>query len=103
MSTDYGYVDATGAPVVEKTKSEVIRVSFSWASRLAGETISSDSFELPDGLANVAEDANASTVSERWVRLSGGDDGRVYEVRNIVVTSGSRTLEQVKRVLVRDG
>lgn len=101
--SDYGLLNDPGSPNIEKTPDEIIRVPFNWASRLDGETISSDTFELPDGLTNVAEDANASTVSERWIRLSGGTDGRTYEVHNTIVTSGSRTLEQVKRVVVREG
>lgn len=100
--SDYGYVDDPGCPSIQKTVSEIVRVEFNWASRLDGETISSDTWELPDGLTNEAADANTSSSSVRWIRLSGGEEGRIYEVRNLVVTSGSRTLEQVKRVIVRD-
>lgn len=103
MTTDYGYSEIAGTPAVAKTEGETIRLVFQWAARLDGETISSDTWELPDGLTNEATDSNTSDSSERWIRLSGGDDGRTYEVRNLVVTSGSRTLEMVKRVVVRDG
>lgn len=98
--SDYNFSDFVGSPNLEKTPDEVIRVPFHWASRLDGETIVSDTFELPDGLTNVAE---IDDGTERAIRVSGGDDGRTYRVENTIVTSGSRTLQQVKRVLVRDG
>ncbi len=99
--SDYGLTSADGGGVThEKTPDEAITVTFNWAARLDGETISSVSYELPDGLTNAAE---TGATSVRTVRLTGGTDGCTYRVICKVVTSGTRTLEWVKRVIVREG
>ena len=99
--SDYGL---NGSPwraaTFEKTPDEIVTVPFAWAARLNGETISAATFELPDGLTNVAE---SGTASLRTVRLSGGTEGAVYRVIGKVTTSGTRTLEWVQRVVVREG
>lgn len=100
MSTDYGLSPDTGPAIYAKTPDEAIVIEFPWAARLDGETISSVSYELPDGLTNEAE---VGTTSLRTVRVSGGDDGKLYRVIGKVTTSGSRDLEWVKRVQVREG
>jgi hypothetical protein len=66
---------------------------------LDGETISSVSYELPDGLTNEAE---AGSTSLRTVRVSGGSCG-LYRVIGKVTTSAARDLEWVQRVIVREG
>ena len=97
--TDYGLADLSGPPLVEKTPDETIRVTFHWAEKLDGETILTAAYELPDGLTNEDE---ADEDSVQSVLVSGGDDGRTYRVQCTVTTSGARTLQQVKRVAVRE-
>lgn len=97
---DYGLYPPGGAAVYQKTPDEAIVIPFPWASRLEGETISSASFELPDGLTNEAEATNGTL---KTVRVSGGDDCATYRVIAKITTSGSRDLEWVKRVQVREG
>jgi len=97
---DYDLPTAYGRPQYQKTPDEAIRVVFPWAARLNGETISSISYELPDGLTNAAE---IGTGTLRMVRVTGGEECRIYRVISKIVTSGTRTLEWVKRVRVMEG
>jgi hypothetical protein len=98
--SDYGLNGCMRDPIThQKTADEIIVVPFYWAARLNGETISTRSFELPDGLAN---DADAASGTITTIRLSGGSDGLSYRVIGKITTSGSRTLEEVRRVIVRD-
>lgn len=98
--SDYGLLPCGGSAQYAKTPDEAILVAFEWAARLDGETISSVSYELPDGLTNEAE---LGSTSVRSVRVSGGTDGRSYRVIGKVTTSATRDLEWVKRVVVREG
>lgn len=100
MSSDYGLLPDPGAPHRLKTPDEAITVLFPWASRLDGETIASATYEIPDGLTNEA-DSESGTIAQ--VRVSGGDDGRIYRVISKVTTSASQDLEWVKRVKVAEG
>lgn len=97
---DYGLCPPLGPAHYAKTPDESILIPFAWAARLDGETISSTSYEFPDGLASAA---TVESGSLRKVRITGGDDGGQYRVICKVVTSGTRTLEWVKRVSVREG
>lgn len=99
--SDYGYTPNRFGPVsYTKTPDEEIDIQFAWATRLNGESITSDSFELPDGLTNQLE-SGSSTL--RTIRITGGIDDTTYRVIGKVVTSAGRELEWVQRVLVREG
>lgn len=99
--SDYGLIpDAYGPVSYTKTPDEEIDIPFAWATRLNGETITTDSFELPDGLTSVLE---SGTQSLRTIRISAGIDGTTYRVIGKVTTSAGRELEWVQRVLVREG
>jgi len=98
--TDYGARSGNGRPQYEKSPSEAIRATFNWAARLNGETISAIEYELPDGLSNEAETGSGSV---REIRISGGDVGTIYRVVCNITTSGTRDLQWVKRVRVREG
>ena len=100
-ASDYGLLDLEdGFVSIEKTPDEAITIEFPWAEQLDGETISSASYELPDGLTNEA-DSETGTVSK--VRVSGGSGGRIYRVISKVTTSASQDFEWVKRVRVAEG
>lgn len=97
MSTDYGLRSPDYGPAnYAKAPDEGIVVEFPWAARLDGETISTVTYILPDGLTNEAE---AGTTSLRTVRVGGGDGG-LYRVICKITTSAGRRLEWIKRVLV---
>jgi hypothetical protein len=97
--SDYGQTAASSPADLEKDADDTIRVSFPWASRLAGDTIDTSEFLLPDGLT---EEATAGTGSERTVDVSGGNCGQVYRVTNRITTDGGLQLDWTKRVLVRE-
>ena len=99
-SGDYGLLSDAGTPQRLKTPDEAITVLFPWASRLDGETISSASYELPDGLTNEADSESGSVAQ---VRVSGGFHGRLYRVISKVTTSAGQDFEWVKRVGVAEG
>lgn len=99
--SDYGFTPDTYGPVsYTKTPDEEIDIEFPWATKLNGETVASDTFELPDGLTSESE---IGAQSLRTIRISGGVDGFTYRVIGKVVTSAGRELEWVQRVLVREG
>jgi hypothetical protein len=100
VSNDYGQEPLCGQPDYRKTPDEAIRIDFEWAVKLDGETVSSVSYELPDGLTNEAESGTGAT---RSVRVSGGSTGSIYRVIGKVTTSGTQDFEWVKRVLVEEG
>ena len=97
---DFGLLPDIGAAQRVKTPDEAITVLFLWASRLDGETISSASYELPDGLTN---EAGSETGTVAQVRVRGGFNGRIYRVISKVTTSASQDFEWVKRVGVAEG
>jgi hypothetical protein len=97
---DYGLIPKSMAPDVRKAPTEVIRVDFSFASRLGTETISSISFTAPDGMTLGASSGSGSV---RSVLVSEGDSGRIYRVVATAVTSGGQTLVLTRRVFVLEG
>jgi len=97
--SDYGLLPDAGPLNFEKTPDEAITVLFHWASRLNGETISTATYELPDGLTNEA-DSESGTIAQ--VRVAGGTDGLTYRVISKVTTNNSQDFEWVKRVKVVD-
>lgn len=98
--SDYDEIGTPTCPAdLEKDPDSTIRVPFYWASQLAGETISTSDFVLPDGLT---EGTNSGTGSTRATLVSGGDCGAKYRITNRITTSGGRTLDQTKVVLVRE-
>jgi hypothetical protein len=98
--TDYGEIGTPTCPAdLEKDPDATIKLTFYWASQLNGETISTSDFVLPDGLT---EGTNSGTGSTRATLVSGGSCGGKYRVTNRITTSGGRTLDQTKTVLVRE-
>lgn len=98
--SDYGLIPETGSARYVMRPGDSILIDFPWASRLAGETIASVAYELPDGLANAAQ---VGTGSYRQVRVSSGEAGRFYRVIGKIVTSAGRQLSWLQQVLVQEG
>lgn len=99
--SDYGLLRLDRGPAdYVKGLAESIYVEFPWASKLNGETIVTVAYAFPDGLAN---EAQSGTTSMRQVLVSGGRVRGIYRVISTVTTSGGRTLEWTKRVLVDEG
>lgn len=70
---------------------------FNWAPNLDGDTISTSTFSLPDGLTSVS---TSNTTTTATIFVSGGSAGCVYRVTNRVVTAGGRTRDRTIIILV---
>ncbi len=68
-----------------------------------GETISTSGWAVDTGSGDgqLAVDSDSETTTTATVKLSAGTKGQVYQVKNTVVTSQSRTL--IRRLTVRVG
>lgn len=95
----------TAVEVVRKTPEEVVikNMDFSGVDLATGETVVSiDSTEIdPSGEMVIDQATRQGNLVQ--VTLSGGLEGRTYEVKVMVTTSEGQELEGVGRVSVRDG
>ena len=97
--TDYALCDsARYVPDYTKDPDDVIDVSFNWVGFLDGDTITTSTFVLPDGLT---EDSSSNTTLRTTIWLSGGSLG-LYRVTNRIVTAAGRTKDMTKIVQVID-
>ena len=62
-----------------------------WEDWLAGDTISTSAWTVPEGLTEVSDTKTTSTAT---VWLSGGTAGQTYAVENKIVTADARTDER---------
>ena len=98
--TDYGItVERLSAPTDRKDPDATERFTFNFAAELDGETISTSDFVLPDGLT---EGSSSDTDSSASVLVSGGSEGLVYRLTCRITTSGGRTLDQTKWILISE-
>lgn len=78
--------------VFEIDPDETVDYAFDWNAALEdGETISTSSFVLPDGLTQVSAAAGTTRTA---IFVSGASCGRIYRITNRVTTSGGRTFDQ---------
>lgn len=98
MSTDYG-ADCSYSyqPDYTKDPDETIDYVFNWKPELDGDTISTSSFVLPDGLTSVS---TSNTTTTATIFVSGGSEGSTYRITNRIVTAGGRTRDRTIYVLV---
>lgn len=73
-----------------KTPDGVIDHTFSWATWLGGDTITTSTMTADTGIT-VDSDSNDTTSATVW--LSGGSLGQTYDIVNQVVTNAGRTEE----------
>lgn len=100
MSDDYGYTDTSrGALDFEIDPDATEDFGFNFAPGLDGDTISSVSFLLPDGLTEVSSSNTATTAT---VFVSGAERGRIYRITCRYVTAGGRTRDKTIRVIGRE-
>lgn len=85
-----------------KTEEGVLDYEFDWSGFLeAGETISSSTVTVSDGITKVSDAINTGAESVT-VWLSGGLLGRTYTIKNVITTTESRTDSRVFTVTIRD-
>lgn len=83
---------------VTKDPQALLDYSVDWALWLAGDTIATSSWTVPDGLTN-ANESNTNTVATVW--LSGGTDKMTYTIVNHITTAGGRADDRSIIVRVR--
>jgi hypothetical protein len=81
-----------------KDPDEVLDYGIDWTARLAGDTIQSSTWIVPDGITKVSDSSN-DTSTEIW--LSGGTLGAALQITNRVVTHGARTMDQSVTLLIK--
>lgn len=100
MSDDYGSLaDSRYQPDYTKDPNDTIDYVFNWKPELDGDTISSSSFVLPDGLTSVS---TSNTTTTATIFVSGGSEGQTYRITNRIVTAGGRTRDRTINVLVME-
>jgi hypothetical protein len=83
----------------DKDPDEVLDYNIDWSKRLVtGDTISTSTWFVPDGLTNEEED---KTTTETTVWLSGGTLAQNYSVLNRVVTVEGRTMDQTVTLKIK--
>jgi hypothetical protein len=81
-----------------KDPDEVLDYQINWTSRLDGDTISTSTWIIPDGIVGGDEDISGSTTI-LW--LSGGTLGDRYTITNRITTAGGRTMDQSVKITIR--
>lgn len=98
--SDYGDAVSDGcSPDFIKDPDSTEDFAFNWVADLDGDTISTSTFTLPDGLTEVSS-TNSAYATQIYV--SGGEECRTYRVVNRIVTAGGRTLDKTIRLYVRE-
>jgi len=82
----------------DKDPDDILDYAVSWAARLAGDTIVSSTWIVPDGITKDS-DSKTDTVTTIW--LSGGSVGTKYTLVNRITTAAGRQIDQSVAVSVR--
>lgn len=98
--SDYGdEMDDGCSPDFIKDPDSTEDFAFNWVADLDGDTISTSSFTLPDGLTEVSS-TNSAYATQIFV--SGGSLDRTYRIVNSIVTAGGREFDKTIRLYVRE-
>ena len=81
-----------------KDPDEVLDYAVEWKDRLAGDTIASSEWTVPEGLT---EDSALIAGTKAVIWLSGGTLDQTYSITNRVVTTGGRTHDQTVTLPIR--
>jgi hypothetical protein len=100
MTDDYCSYGSTWGPVdYEKGPSDTEDYPFNWSGKLDGDTISTSTFLLPDGLTEVS---TSNTDTTATIFVSGGSACITYRITNRITTAGGRTWDKTIRVRVSE-
>jgi hypothetical protein len=85
-----------------KTPDESKDFTIDWSKDLAGDTIpaGNSAWAVSPSGPSVVQSSVASGGFQTTIRLSGGSNGQVYLIRNLVMTAGGRDLTKTFRLLV---
>lgn len=84
---------------VEKRPNEVKDYTFKWRSWLSGDTISTSTTTVDDG---ITKDSESNGTDSATVWISGGSKGNTYKIVNKIVTAAGRTAEEYFFIKVVD-
>lgn len=93
----YGACQA-GSTEWSKDPDEVLDYAIDWKARLAGDTIASSTWTVPDGLT---QDQASFSGSRAIIWLSGGTLDQTYSILNRIMTVGGRTMDQTITLAIR--
>ncbi len=95
---DYGTTQKPQPADYAMDVDDVLDYPFNWAGFLAGDTIDTSTFELPDGGTSVSESSN-DTAATIFVQFT---TAGTYRITNRIVTAGGRTKEKTIYIAVTD-
>jgi len=81
-----------------KDPDEVLDYVVDWIKPLAGDTILTSTWTLPEGITG-SQESMTDTTTTIW--LTGGTAGKDYGLVNRITTAGGRTREQTCTLRVR--
>lgn len=81
-----------------KDPAEVLDYPYDWTKRLAGDSIASVAWTVPDGLTKASE-TQVGAVTTIW--LSGGTAATQYTLSCVITTTAGRTYKQSFKLRVR--
>lgn len=94
----YGGCPSGEAEWPAKDPDEVLDYVIEWKGRLAGDTIASSTWTVPEGLTQGLTSVSG-TKATIW--LSGGTIDQTYDVQNRITTVGGRTMDQTVPLTIK--
>ena len=82
-----------------KDPDEVLDYQLDWMARLAGDTIASSTWIVPNGITKNS-DSKTETTTTIW--LSGGTIGASLSITNRIETVGGRTMDQSVSLKIKE-
>lgn len=82
-----------------KDPDEVLDYQLDWMARLAGDTIASSTWIVPNGITKNS-DSKTETTTTIW--LSGGTIGASLSITNRIETAGGRTMDQSVSLKIKE-
>lgn len=86
-------------PVFSKDPASTLDYAQDWSDWLAtGDTIASSTWDV----STLSAVTDAKTLTSATVWVSGGEAGKVYQLRNTIVTQAGLTAERTLHLVVED-
>lgn len=78
----------------DKDPDELLDYEVDWSARLAGDTIATSAWIVPDGIVKDPGLGDSKTDTSSTIWLSGGALGESYTLTNRINTGGGRIMDQ---------
>lgn len=83
--------------IFDKDPQAILPYLVQWGDWLAGDTIATSTWTLPDG---ITKDSDSHTTSTSTIWLSGGTAGAEYELVNHIVTNSDPPKEEDRTITI---